>query len=221
MVGAAPLRRIREVLLMKMIVLACFAAALGGNDGERLAVEARLEAESLAVGRSYEIALTVELQSGWSASEAGIPCPILQVDPPDCVALDGKVLTDHRELSRNDFLQSPFERLIKEKETRVAFTLKAAPKDGDTVGLIVLAYVADQDGHNAAFVRRRLELPLKPKAKAVRGDDRDSHFGGADEYNIGDKMSPVELPVLAGGSVDLADYLGTRNIIITMYRAHW
>ena len=67
--------------------------------------------DALTVGQEYEVVLDVQFNDGWSGSEAGIGAPILQINVPDSVELTGKVLTDYKALSRNEFLNEPFERL--------------------------------------------------------------------------------------------------------------
>ena len=57
-------------------------------------------------GRS-EIVLTYSVLDGYAASEGGIPAPILQIDVPDGVKLDGKVLTAHKELAHQQMFELP------------------------------------------------------------------------------------------------------------------
>ena len=140
-------------------------------------VSATLDAESLVVGQEYEIQLTVSLAEGWSASAAGIPEPILEIDVPKSAQLSGEVLSDHRALSDNEFLQAPYERLIEVGSTVIEFTLKAEPNEGDRISLNIIAYVRHGKDENAFFVRKRLELPLKPGAKAQLGDPSSSNWG--------------------------------------------
>ena len=77
---------------------------------EDIRLTATLLADRIQVGETYEIAVSLELGDGWSTSDAGIPMPLLQIDVPDSVRLTGKVLEGYRALSRNEFINEPFER---------------------------------------------------------------------------------------------------------------
>lgn len=103
-----------------------------------LAVSAELEVDALTVGPEYDIVLRVAIKDGWSASGDGVPAPLLQIDAPPAVKLSGKHLTSFKELSRNEFLQAPFERLLKAKEERVQFTLIRPPGQGEQISLNVM-----------------------------------------------------------------------------------
>jgi len=185
-------------------------------------VSATLDAKSFVVGQAYEIQLTVSVAEGWSASAAGIPKPILQIDVPKSVQLSGKVLSDHRELSRNEFLRAPYERLIEVGSSVVEFTLTSEPSADDRIGLNIIAYVRQGEDEDAFFVRKRLELPVEPGATAQSGDSSTSTWGGEGSgLQIGDRAKPFALPRADGSTVTLDDYLGKTNIILTTYRAHW
>ena len=187
---------------------------------EPIGITATLDATSLEVGVEYEIIL--ELYPGEaSTSEAGIPAPFLQIDVPPSVKLSGPVLETYTELSRNEFLQEPYERLLKQLPARIGFQLIAPPGPEETIGLNVIAYLEGPDGEKL-FLRRRLELPLTPGAEAVAGDVNDSSWG-TDEtlLQIGDRAAPFELPRADGTIVALESYLGEKNIIVTTYRAFW
>lgn len=103
-----------------------------------LAVSPKLEADALTVGPEYDIVLRVAIKDGWSASGASVPAPLLQIDAPPAVKLSGKTLSSYQELSRNEFLQAPFERLLKAKEERVEFTLVRPPGQGEQISLNVM-----------------------------------------------------------------------------------
>ena len=185
-------------------------------------VSATLDAKSLIVGEQYEIHLTISLGEGWSASAAGLPKPILEIDVPESVQLSGEVLSDYRELSENEFLQAPYERLIEVGSSVVEFTLTSEPNEGDRISLNIIAYVRHGEDENAFFVRKRLELPLQPGATAQPGDSSNSNWGDdGSGLQIGDHAKPFALPRADGSTVTLDDYLGKTNIILTTYRAHW
>ncbi|TDJ79882.1 MAG: hypothetical protein E2O39_00225 [Planctomycetota bacterium] len=187
---------------------------------EPIGITATLDATSLEVGVEYEIIL--ELYPGEaSTSAAGIPAPFLQIDVPPSVKLSGPVLETYAELSRNEFLQEPYERLLKQFPARIGFRLIAPPGPEETIGLNIVAYLEGPDGEKT-FLRRRLELPLTPGAEAVVGDEHDSSWGTDEKLlQIGDRAALFELPRADGTMVALASYLGEKNIIITTYRAFW
>jgi hypothetical protein len=167
------------------------------------------------------LVIEVKTKEGWSASDSGIPRPILQIDVPASVELEGKSLTEYRELSRNEFLQSPFERLLDGPRQTIPFKLASAPGADERISLNVLAYVTDKPGEDAWFARRRLELPLKAGAVATPAATEKSDWGREKLLQIGDKAEPFELPRADGSSVSLAEHLGKKNIVVVTYRAFW
>ena len=193
----------------------------GGAPDDAFVVTAKLTADTLEVGESYDIAIEVKLKEGWSASDSGIPKPMLQIDVPKSVKLTGKVLRDFRELSKNEFLQAPYERLIEGGQATVNFKLAKAPGADDRIALNVMAYVSDDPKNNAYFVRRRVELPLKPNAVGEAGNAANSNWGVERVLQIGDKAKLFSLPQADGKKIKLRSYLGKKNILITTYRAHW
>ena len=204
-----------------MIPLMCMCAALGATPGDAFTVSARLDAESIAVGDKYEIVLEWHVAEGLSSDGAGIPAPILQIDVPRGVTLSGKVLKKHRELAQNEFLEAPFERLLKESPVRIEFKLRKELTADDRIGLNILAYVGSSESGEASFVRRRLELEVAPNAEAKSAETTNSNWGTGKRLHIGDKAAAFSLPQADGQKVALKDYLGKKNIIVTTYRAHW
>ena len=187
-----------------------------------LSVSAELAADELTVGRPYEIVLRVEIADGWSASKAGVPAPLLQIDLPPSVKLSGRVLTTHKELSKNEFLQAPFERLLKGKEHRIEFELTQEPRPGEQIGLNIMTYVAQDAKKDSFFVRRRLVVPVAAGAKGVESAPTDSSWGiDRDLLQIGDVASDFSLPKAFDPPIGLSNYLGQKNVIVTTYRAHW
>ena len=73
--------------------LAVPPVADGAPSDEAIRVNAYVMAEELEVGKSYELAVEIELASGLSLTDAGIPAPVLQIDVPPSIQLEGKVLT--------------------------------------------------------------------------------------------------------------------------------
>jgi len=183
-------------------------------------VSARLEASALTVGPTYEIVLDLALPAGLSNANSKI-APVLQIDVPDGVTLDGEVLTTHEDLARNEFLQEPFERALTDFPARIAFQLEKAPEAGATIGLNLVAYLID-DADQHSFLRRRLELPLAPMASARRVDElRSDWTTDVRLLQIGQRAADFELPREDGSLVGLTDYIGEKNIIVTTYRAFW
>lgn len=206
-----------------MLHLLLLPLLIGGGEmpDDAFVVTATLAADTLEVGGDYEIVIEVKLKEGWSASDSGIPKPMLQIDVPKCVKLSGKVLKDFRELSRNEFLQEPYERLITDGKSTVRFKLTRKPGANDSIALNVMAYLSDDPKNNAYYVRRRLELPLEPGAVAQAGDASKSDWGKQKVLQIGDKAKVFSLPQADGKKIKLRTYLGKKNILITTYRAYW
>ena len=210
----------KEHLLLSTLIM---ASCLGMSEPapNTVMIAATLGADELTVGQTYTIDLTLELAAGWSASESGIPKVFLQIDVPDSVTLSGKVLTEYRELAKNDFVQEPFERMIEPGKTEIGFTLTSLPKAGETLSLNIIAYIKSEDGDDNYYIRRRLDLALQPGAMAKEVDATDTAWGSHDTLVVGEKADDFSLPQYGGASISLADYRGRKNVIITTYRAHW
>ena len=190
-----------------------------GVDADDLSVSARIETGKLIVGQEAKILVDVQLPEGLSASVAGIPAPLLQIQVPRSVRLSGKHLTKHRELARNEFLQAPFEQMVEASPLSIGFKLLRKPRSDDAIYLNVLAYVSD--GGDARFVRRRVEIKLEAEAVGKTVDATRSDWGTEDLLQIGSKAAGFELPRADGSTVSLSQYLGKKNIIVTTYRAFW
>lgn len=149
--------------------------------------------------------------------------PILQIEVPESVALEGKHLKSYREQARNEFLEAPFERLIQAGTTKVGFRLKSKPKADDAIGIIVTAFFRSKSTDKEFFLRRRLSLPLTPGAVAVPAKaSNSSRSGTSKSLKIGDRVSDFTLPKIDGsGELKLSDYVGKKKLIITTYRASW
>ena len=180
-------------------------------------VTARVESQ----GRSYTIVIDIDYKDGWNGTGAGIPAPILQIDVPPSVKLKGKILKSYKALSRNEFLQEPFERLIKELPARIDFRRIKEPEGDERIGLNVLIYVNDGGDRNARFIRRRLELAPISGANATPGSPESSHWGQDDLLQIGDSADAFTLPRADKSTVSLDQFLGKKNVIVTTYRAFW
>ncbi len=207
--------------MIHLILLPLLLVSGGGIPDDAFVVTATLASDALEVGDEYAVEIKVTLKDGWSASDSGIPKPMLQIEPPKCLKLSGKVLKDFRELSRNEFLREPYERLIKVGKSTVKFKLTRKPRANERIALNVLAYVSDESNSNAHYVRRRLLLPIKPNAVAEAGDAAESTWGVVKTLQIGDKAKLFSLPQADGKRIKLRNYLGKKNILITTYRAYW
>lgn len=204
-------------------ILACSLALFCNQPpGDVLSISATLDAEALSVGSNYEIVLKVEIKEGWSAAAAGVPAPLVQIGVPASVELSGKVLTSPTELSRNDFLQAPFERLVKNEEERIGFSLVKAPSAEERIWLNVLAYVTQDPTADSFFIRRRLALEVKPRAQAI-GVVASKSDWGIDKHSlqIGEPAADFSLPKAFDPPIGLSNYLGQKYVIVTTYRAHW
>lgn len=206
-----------------MVQLMGLAVLLLGADSAEAAVgvSARLNASSLEAGGNYEIELGFDVSEGWSASEAGMPHAILQIEVPKSVKLAGEVLKTQRELGKNEYLQAPYELLIEENPTRVAFTLKREPEAGERFSFNVLAYVSREDEEDSWFVRRRLELALSAQAEGAVVSAERSDWGRGRLLQLGDKASAFTLPRADGSKVSLRGFRGKKNVVVSTYRAHW
>lgn len=182
---------------------------------------AAIAAETLTVGEEYEVALTVQLGSDVSVDAAGIPQMLLQIDRPKCVRLLGKEVRTLEELTKNEFLEAPYERLIEAGETTIGFKLVREPKEGDAFALNILAYTGGENGEDHHFVRQRLTLPILPHSVGTMVSEPASNWGRNKTLQIGKKATSFSLPTAAGETVSLRKYRGKKNVIVTTYRAHW
>ncbi|MFQ5501843.1 MAG: hypothetical protein ACE5EQ_06025 [Phycisphaerae bacterium] len=184
-------------------------------------VSATLQADRLEIGQSYSFVVEARFKDGWSASDSGIPKPFLQIKTPPSVQLDGKVLKTQRELSKNEYLREPFERLMQGNETTVRFTLVDEPGEDERIALNIIAYASDDPANDAWFIRKRMELPVRPGATAELINATESDWGTGDELQIGDQAELFELPRADGSKVSLEQYRGKKNVLVTTYRAFW
>ena len=205
------------------VVLLLSAILLGSPPpAETMKISAQLAADELQIGPEYEIVLRVSTQQGWSASKSGVPAPVLQLDVPASVQLVGKVLTAHKELRKNEFLQAPFERLLKNPEERIKFKLVSKPEADERIALNVLAYVSEDPATNVYLIRRRLVLPLTPHAVATESDASKSDWGPDQELlQIGQPAADFNLPKAYDPPLSLGQYLGAKKVVVTTYRAFW
>ena len=200
-----------------MLAPLILSALLPGADVQ---TSAFIDADELVVGERYEIFLRVKLPENVLASEAGAPAPFLQLDVPPSVRLEGRYLETHDELARNEFLAEPYERLLQDELTKIPFTLVAEPKPDERIGLNVVAYLTAPD-QAPSFFRTRLEQPVAA-GDAERATKKRSTWGvDPDLWQIGDRVRAVSLPDAAGQSVDLGQWIGDKNVIVTTYRAYW
>ncbi len=164
--------------------------------------------------------VSVEIGEGWSASAAGIPKPLLQLDPGEGAKLEGKVL-EGRAQARNEYLFAPFERAVDPGSTQVPMQVVDQNK---SIGVNLVAYVRKEGDDKAYFVRRRVELPLVAGSTASSSSAATkSTWGPADRQalSIGQKAPDFALPKADGSSVQLSSYLGESDVIVTTYRAYW
>ena len=172
------------------------------------------------MGGRYEVIVELVLPESMDASAAGVPAPIVQLDVPASIRLVGEVLDTFQELSANEFLAEPYERLMKENPLVIPIEIVAEPGPKERLGINVVGYV--RSGKEQYFLRRRLEIPVRPLAEGEPVDPSNSHWG-TDEglLEIGDRAPSFLLPRADGSKVDLSAYLGKKNLIVTTYRAFW
>jgi hypothetical protein len=194
---------------------------LSGVPEDVVRVSAHVDAETLVVGNEYKIVFEAQFKDGWSGGKAGISAPFLQIDVPSSIELTGRELKTFKELSRNDFIQEPYERLVRESPLEVGFKLIKKPDPNEPFGLNFVTYASPASGDDAHFIRRRLSLPVAPKATAESVEPTLSNWGPDGLLQIGDKAAPFSLPQADGKKVALGQYLGKKNVVVTTYRAHW
>jgi hypothetical protein len=200
---------------------AAVLASVMGAQGP-MTVRATIAEEALTVGRPFTVELGIDYAEGWSGDDGGVPGAIVQLDVPDSVRPVGRVLTEFRELSRNEFLQAPYERLVRGDEASIELTLVGEPGDDDRIGVNVIAYLTNDDGR-AVFARRRVELPVAAGAEgsadnqALRSDWGTEAAG----LQIGEKAPDFTLPRADGSTLTLSERLGEGSVIVTTYRAFW
>lgn len=191
-------------------------------DAPPLRASASMTRVPMAVGGDYTFTLQIDLDDAWSASGAGVPSPLVQIDVPPSIELAGRVLATYREQANNEFVVLPFERAAQVGATEIGFRLVGAPAPGETIGLSVVAYLADGEG-GAQFLRQRIELPVEAGAGAagVLWPQRSTWSALEDVLDIGDPMENVTLSRADGSPLRLADLAGRGPLIITTYRAFW
>jgi hypothetical protein len=195
--------------------------ALGVVPDKAVKVSAKLPARKLKVGGEYEFVVKFAARKGFSSKKSAISRPILQIDVPDSVELVGKVLTDQKELAKNEFLMAPFERLMTDDSERVKFRLIADPKPGDHFGINIVGYIKKKKSGPSHFVRRRLELPVEAKARGEIVPPTTSDWKSPSHVQIGETAPLFDLPRANGSILKLADFIGKGNVLVITYRAFW
>lgn len=188
-----------------------------------LTARAAMPEAPLTVGEDHEFTLTIEGDPSWSPSGAGVPDPLVQIKVPPSVELTGRVLDSYREQAQNEFIVEPFERLATVGENAIGFRLVGEPGEGETIGVSIIAYLSSEDGSDARFLRKRLELPVRAgaTAEAVAWAEDSSWSSLDDVLDIGDRYFDVSLPDAEGNTVTLSQLVGDGSLIVTTYRAFW
>lgn len=209
-------------LLVLLLASAQGAAPQTADAPARIELGAVMDARPLEVGEPREFVLELDLGEGVSLSEAGIPSPILQIEVPPSVKLGGRYLRTYEELADNEFLNEPFERLLKGSRSTIAFELTREPGPDERLGLNVIGYQTSDGGKRTSFLRRRLELPLTAGARALEVAATRSSWGAdPDLLQIGDDAAEFVLPMADGVELALEEFLGEQNVLVTTYRAFW
>ena len=185
------------------------------------------------VGETYELVVRTDAEGAinprfpWDPSfqNEGLRRPILLLDVPGCVRLLGAPpdpLVTPEDFQRS-FLRYPYGRRIRRKVERIRFELTARPAAGDTLGLNLVAYtgtMGSDDPEDATFLRRRIDLPVRPGARAST-DGRQatrSDWGRSGTLQVGDHLPDATLSSPEGDTVGLDDAVGDRNALILVYR---
>ncbi len=198
-------------IVVYLTSLCCAGLAAAANPVE---VKISLPSTALSVGQHYEVIVEHALIDGYANENIA---PILQIDVPQSVTLDGEVLSSHKDLAKNEFLQAPFEVLLKDSSTTIGWTLTAPPTGAFNFN--VLAFVKGPEG--SRFVRQRFTLPLEPGATATVATTDSSAWGQDTTLQIGDKVPAVAVTTAKGEEINLGTWLGQRPIIVSTYRAFW
>ncbi len=206
-------------MISSMITLAVVLGA--GVPDNAVQVSAKIISRDWGAGQRGQIVIEVITGDGWSTTETGLSAPLLQIHAPPNVKLLGKVLTSMTDLKNNEYIHSPYEKLLKESRTRLSFVIEQWPNMAEEFGLTVLGYVNRKGDNTGYFFRKRLALPLKPDARAREVAATDSTWGTLDVLNIGDKADDFKITSFQDRSVTLSHYLGKKNVIVSTYRAYW
>lgn len=192
------------------------------SSGDLMTVAATMQEAALTAGSEQSFTVTINLADGWSSSTAGIPKMFLQLDVPDSVELSGKKIEDFRALARNEFVAEPWERLVDPGTIDVGFTLTGTPNADDQIAVNVVGYLRKGEDGPARFARQRIILPVKSGADGTAGDAGTTNWSGAMAgLQVGDTADQFGLPRADGSLVQLKDYQGASNVIVTTYRAFW
>ena len=191
------------------------------------------ELGDLEVGGHYELEVSVELageinvEFPWSSAfrSEGERRPLLLIDSPDCIRLEGAapdVLVTPDDY-QSSYLHFPHGRRMLSKTVSVAFELVAEPAPEDTIGINVVGYlgqVGTDSRQDSSFVRRRLELPLTAGARVASDGStaQRSSWGEDRTLQIGDRFPEAALVDNTGAPVQLSEWLGKRDVLVTLYR---
>ena len=206
--------------MVSVLITLCIAAGTPPA-ADLIDISIRMPDGELSVGETHAFIIEYKFGEGYSASAGGIPAPIVQIQPAPSMELAGKVLTEHRELARNEYLKAPFERLLTESPTSIEFALTKKPSDDERVEINFITYAAENEGGNCWLVRKRFSLPLAAGSEATEGSAENSGWNKDKTLQIGDKATPFELPRADGSTVSLGGLLRQQAVVVTTYRAHW
>lgn len=204
---------------MLEIMFSLLALMPAGLPEGAVRITAEMGKRSLKVGGQSSFSVSATFAPALSATDAGIPHPIVQFDLPEGVELTGPKPKDFRAFAKDEFLSKPYEMLLDSRRQAVRFKVTEELPEGATIGINLIAYVSD--GDDTAFARRRVELPLVPGAVARRGEPSTSKWGDFPTLHIGDEAPDFSLPQHTGEKVTLSDFRGKKNVLVTTYRAHW
>lgn len=183
-------------------------------------LQVRMADAALAVGAESSFTVQIELAEGWSSNQNRLS-PIVQIDVPPSVQLEGRVLEDRRQLASNEYLRAPYEQIVEDGSLTVNFTLQKKPTEGEAIHVNVLAYLSQDPKVNSWFLRRRLSLPLEAGASAKVADWSQSNWGDGEILQLMDEAVSFALPRADDSLVDMEEYLYDKHILVTTYRAHW
>ena len=100
--------------------------------------------------------------------------PIMQIQVPKSVELEGRILKTHRELANAEFLRKPYERVVTGGKNAIRFKLASVPKEGDKIVFNLIAYVSREDSDDSWFVGSAMKCRSRkaPHRSGFRRRDR-------------------------------------------------
>lgn len=214
--------------IASVLLLTCpTLQAAAQTDGLRITVRV----ERTAGDKGGELVVSAEAAEGWAlwrdplmpTIEPGI---LLRVGCPARVELAGKPVQSAAALQRAGYLDTPHEHLLRGAAVRVAFRADATAAPDSVFALEFIAYLLAPGEATAQLVRRELELPLRPGARARlrtgdRGSGQRSQARATARLALGDRFPALSLARVFGPELELRDRLpqGAGILLVSTYHS--